>query len=166
MATMKQCVAAAREKWGRKFSIETGRWVSSPEQRAAAQAAAQACRQQRDQLLEQQKQIGTPEQLQLDLIEAAQFVVDVSGDAPSIPRLAEILKDVARHRQITARCADLQKAQSEHNGAASYFRYKAGTSKSIGGLGVVLRCYLVNVSADTLEELLVKIRGERKEVTT
>jgi hypothetical protein len=154
MTTWDKCVAAAKRRWGKKFRIEDCKRPSSVERRAAALAIASDANKRCHELREEQKAIGSRDELNKTLREKARFVVDVDGDAPSIEQLEAALLKIERHATIDE---EYFAAKREKTGDEHYYRYKAGDV-----LGGPFSMFCVLVEADTLDELLTKIRNYKK----
>ena len=75
---------------GRHVGIEENKRALSPEGRQAAQLKLAELKIRQDECSREMAEINGNQLRQLTV--AARFVVDVNGDSPSIPQLAEVLK--------------------------------------------------------------------------
>jgi hypothetical protein len=156
VATKSQVLAAARRKWGKSAGLMT-RLRALPKAR-------------RLQVLDEMREMRALLKSSADrpdgeawqaLREAARFVVDVGGDAPSIPQLAAALRDVdgvtEHNEERAATRAEIKRLEmlgAYHPKFAIFSDHRTP-----GGTGF----RRILVEADTLAELLEAIT--RKEAT-
>jgi hypothetical protein len=155
-ASRRNCLAAARRKYGKAAWVHENRAAPTAARREEARARAKACSQEIETLRAEQKELGGDGVA--DLLAAAQFVVDVGCDPTAVARLGVACRPAARHREINELCSCLRDEQRAlpSNG----YRWSAGKLEYIGKLAA----FSVSLAdADTLDELYAKLSGAAAE---
>ncbi len=153
MATMQQCMAEARIKWGKSAHIEDRKRQTSPTTRAEAAQRREQLKQEIAGIYEVIKRLGNTTAA---LVKAGRFAVDVDGDEPSWSEFKHALERAEERARCDTRLAEATKEQREAASGIGAYRYAAGRVDHVG-----LSIFCIEVHADTLVELLNKIREWR-----
>lgn len=146
--TAKSLLAAAKRKHGDKVTLRESKNAPTPAQREALKA-------ERSEMLKQRKEaeaflstVGL-RQASDAMVAAAQFVVDVNGDAPSIQQLAEALEQLRKVTDaLDAKKEAILKCDSL---SVKIFHYRFRLSAASGIFNHVL------AEGDTLDELAANL---------
>mgnify|MGYP007071601493 CR=1 FL=1 len=152
MATKTEALAAAKVRWGKKACIEENKRAATKSEREAASARAIEIAALVRANLEQQGKSDAQWSIS-KLIHAARFVVDVQGGNPSIPTLEAELVKYERWKALE----DERTTLKTERGTLPLHSYRW----SAGRIGSPIPCFCVEVQADTLEELIEKIKVAR-----
>lgn len=158
MATKQQVMAAGRKKLGKqRFWFTDHKKPSSPRLRAEATANRKELQDE----LNRTKAIvdATPQRATIEpLIDAARFVIDVQGDPTALAVLEQKLLAAEAARDALEDWRNAKAAFGDRKGGENYHRYEISTE--------VIRnfAHSVDSSADTLDELLAAIKGQKAAV--
>lgn len=154
--TRASVLAAARKRWGKDVQLRENKRAPTAARREELRArlkAAQAREQEARAAL-----LGKPQNTyDNDLLAAAEFVVAVKGDHPSIEQLAAAVEKAQWYRQQRAAIADKETVYREVcNAGMITFRWNIGSLRNLAGLA---NFSVVHAQADTLEELMGRIEN-------
>lgn len=150
--TRDSVVAVARKNIPRAMIRENKRWPSDKKM-ADARERAVAREAERTTINAELDKLSSFMSLAVELAKAAQFVIDVDGDDPSIPQMAQPTRDILRRAELERRLSELREAGRQENWIFHTRRYEIYDDGPI--------CRTIHASANTLSELLEKITRNR-----
>lgn len=118
-----QALLLARRKHGKNVYARERRDAKNLDERLAIQERSKARVIRRKEVSELLAAIPEKIRSGLELLEAAEFVIDVNGDAPSIPQLAKAISAHRDYLSLKEEAADIREASSE-NGWLSLRRFE------------------------------------------
>lgn len=155
--TKQALLKAAVAKWGRSAYIDEDSRCPSPEKKKLISQEVAKARTRKEELNELMTSLGKEPQLIRDLITAAEFVVDVNGDAPSIQQLEAPLEKLKLFRSYRDEWSELGSFIYKNNGVDYWHRFSAGTISK----GPIPFCHCL-CNADTMEDLYTLIQQHGK----
>jgi hypothetical protein len=151
MPTKSQILSAARKKWGKNVQLRENRAAPCPADKEALRASQKELLDRKKAVEEEKKALGD---VQLPLLEAARFALDVDGDEPSWTQLREAVEKAERYRQLMGEQAELRQQLDKNSGLILRDRYGLTQDDEVIP-GFPLRHVLAR--KDTLEELATEV---------
>jgi hypothetical protein len=156
MATKEQALAAARKRWGKdRAFIRENRRALSPAQRAERSDHVKRVGELIKASEAEQKLLAAAPSI---LLSKAEFYLAVNGDEPSNTEFRAAVADARKLADLKEDCGLLRKEHENLRSGIHVTRWEAGHVVSAGGFGFSS----IDVHADTLDELVERIRGKSK----
>ena len=153
--SLQQLKAAAVKKWGKQAYVDYRPNLPDAEKRHEWNALNEAAGNRIKEIEAELKSLG-PMTILREFAKAAEFVVDVNGDYPSIDGLHPVLARYARRVELTDEQAKL--TEEKKNRPCYSKRWKAGKVSSVAGFGMAH----VYAEADTAAELMDMINASTR----
>lgn len=149
--SLRQLHAAAKKRWGKNAFVELNPRLPDAETRSKWSILNEAASARIKEIEAELKSLA-PLRILRDLVAAAQFVVDVNGDHPSIDGLRKPLADASRRAELED---DRKSMEGERRNRPCHSkRYKAGAVSYAAGFGMSH----IYAEADTAAELMELIK--------